>query len=68
MVSLRLWLMGEAEGGYRAGAVVLPSPSKDPRDIAMQIGSLRYYWALAHQDPTSGVQVRGFIVRFEPWS
>lgn len=50
-----------AEVDYRAGAVVLPSPSKDSRDIAMQIASLRYYWALAHQDPTSGVQVGGLM-------
>ncbi|ETN41297.1 uncharacterized protein HMPREF1541_03232 [Cyphellophora europaea CBS 101466] len=39
-----------------AGAVVLPYITKDPRDRAMQIASLRYYWALAHQDPTCGVQ------------
>ncbi|KPI41989.1 D-amino-acid oxidase [Cyphellophora attinorum] len=39
-----------------AGAVVLPFITKDSRDRAMQIASLRYYWSLAHRDPTCGVQ------------
>jgi hypothetical protein len=36
---------------------VLPFITKDLRDRAMQVASLRYYWSLAHRDPTCGVQV-----------
>ncbi|KAK6380960.1 hypothetical protein LTS17_005161 [Exophiala oligosperma] len=40
-----------------AGAVILPVATDDDRDKKMQLASFRFYWALAHQDPTSGTQL-----------
>lgn len=41
---------------YRAGAAIFPHP--DAKGHALQVESFKYFWALAHRDPTSGVQVR----------
>lgn len=41
----------------RAGAIIMPWKTEDMRDRQMQLSSLKYYWALAHSDPTAGVQV-----------
>lgn len=41
----------------RAGAIIMPWKTEDTRDRRMQVSSLRYYWSLAHTDPTAGVQV-----------
>ncbi|GAD92353.1 FAD dependent oxidoreductase, putative [Paecilomyces variotii No. 5] len=38
-----------------AGAGILPYPEGKGHDL--QINTFKYYWALAHRDPTSGVQV-----------
>ncbi|KAJ5232955.1 hypothetical protein N7468_005911 [Penicillium chermesinum] len=38
-----------------AGAGILPSP--DVGGESLQTESFKYFWALAHRDPTSGVQV-----------
>ncbi|KAG5746624.1 hypothetical protein H9Q72_011909 [Fusarium xylarioides] len=38
-----------------AGAGILPHPDYKGQDL--QTESFRFYWALAHRDPTSGVQV-----------
>ncbi|KAE8321616.1 hypothetical protein BDV39DRAFT_210542 [Aspergillus sergii] len=43
--SLSLW----------AGAAIFPRP--DANRQSLQTESFKYYWALAHRDPTSGVQV-----------
>jgi hypothetical protein len=43
--------------GCRAGAGILPYPETKGHDL--QINTFKYYWALAHRDPTSGVQVCG---------
>ena len=40
----------------RAGAGILPYPDSAGHDL--QAETFKYYWALAHRDPTSGVQVR----------
>jgi glycine/D-amino acid oxidase-like deaminating enzyme len=39
----------------RAGAAIFPNP--DIGDEPLQVETFKYYWALAHRDPTSGVQV-----------
>lgn len=39
----------------RAGAAIFPHPDAKGRDL--QIETFKYFWALAHRDPTSGVQV-----------
>lgn len=41
--------------GSRAGAGILPYPESEGHDL--QINTFKYYWALAHRDPTTGVQV-----------
>ncbi|PWY73046.1 nucleotide-binding domain-containing protein [Aspergillus heteromorphus CBS 117.55] len=38
-----------------AGAAVMPHPDAPGQDL--QTETFKYYWALAHRDPTSGVQV-----------
>ncbi|KAJ5814617.1 hypothetical protein N7474_006394 [Penicillium riverlandense] len=38
-----------------AGAAIFPHP--DAKGHSLQAETFRYYWALAHRDPTSGVQV-----------
>lgn len=40
---------------FRAGAGILPHPDSEGHEL--QAESFKYYWALAHRDPTSGVQV-----------
>ncbi|KAJ5087202.1 hypothetical protein N7456_010818 [Penicillium angulare] len=37
-----------------AGAAIFPYP--DSNGHSLQVETFRYYWALAHRDPTSGVQ------------
>ncbi|KAJ5773034.1 hypothetical protein N7457_007930 [Penicillium paradoxum] len=38
-----------------AGAAIFPHPDVKGRDL--QVETFKYFWALAHRDPTSGVQV-----------
>ncbi|KAJ5665885.1 uncharacterized protein N7477_008333 [Penicillium maclennaniae] len=38
-----------------AGAAIFPSP--DSKGHSLQVESFKYFWELAHKDPTSGVQV-----------
>ncbi|KAF9887309.1 hypothetical protein FE257_010304 [Aspergillus nanangensis] len=38
-----------------AGAAIFPHPDVKGRDL--QAATFRYFWSLAHRDPTSGVQV-----------
>ncbi|KAJ6108206.1 hypothetical protein N7523_009529 [Penicillium sp. IBT 18751x] len=38
-----------------AGAAIFPSP--DSKGHSLQVESFKYFWELAHRDPTSGVQV-----------
>lgn len=40
---------------HRAGAGILPHPHSKGEDL--QTSTFIYYWALAHRDPSSGVQV-----------
>ncbi|KAJ9130773.1 putative FAD dependent oxidoreductase [Pleurostoma richardsiae] len=47
-----------------AGAVILPS--HNAQDPQIQTDSLRYYWALAHRDPASGVQVLKATEYYDP--
>lgn len=39
----------------RAGAAIYPHP--DVGGEPLQVETFKYYWSLAHRDPTSGVQV-----------
>lgn len=39
----------------RAGAALLPHP--DAKGHSLMVETFKYFWALAHRDPTSGVQV-----------
>ena len=41
---------------YRAGVSIYPHPDVGGHDL--QTENFKYFWALAHRDPTSGVQVR----------
>ncbi|KAJ5047831.1 hypothetical protein NUH16_006328 [Penicillium rubens] len=38
-----------------AGAAIFPHP--DTKGHLLQVESFKYFWALAHRDPTSGIQV-----------
>lgn len=42
----------------RACAGILPYPDSKGHDL--QTETFKFYWELAHRDPTSGVQVRPF--------
>lgn len=45
------------DAGPRAGAGIYLHPDADAEGQFLQTESFKYYWALAHTDPTSGVQV-----------
>ncbi len=45
------------DAGPRAGAAIYLHPDADAEGQSLQTESFKYYWALAHTDPTSGVQV-----------
>ncbi|KAJ9143400.1 putative FAD dependent oxidoreductase [Pleurostoma richardsiae] len=45
---------GLAWASPSAGAVIQPLPEGEGHDL--QVESLKYYWALAHRDPTAGAQ------------
>ncbi|GFG20787.1 D-amino acid oxidase, putative [Aspergillus udagawae] len=46
-----------------AGAGILPHPDSEGHEL--QAESFKYYWALAHRDPTSGVQVVDVIEYYD---
>lgn len=45
------------DAGPRAGAGIYLHPDADAEGQFLQTESFKYYWTLAHTDPTSGVQV-----------
>lgn len=49
----------------RAGAAIFPHPNA--KGHSLMVETFKYFWALAHRDPTSGVQVRsapGIVAAF----
>jgi D-amino-acid oxidase len=52
--SLARYVSNQAE---RAGAVFHPQRAASKLQQEMQVASFKFYWSLAHQDPSSGVKV-----------